>query len=281
MTSFRALLEERQKTANSILGVGFDPKLELIPKHVRRTCTAETLIDFTLGIAWATVDYACCFKPNWKYFLRYGPAGLEALEEIVTTLREVRPDIPIIIDSKTTDTDSSVEREVEYIFDVLGAHAMTICPRSGMKSFAAALRRPDKTVFALCRMSNQGADEFQDQVVIGYEGRQMFDYENVALRISREWDENSNCGLVVGATCPGHTQRVRSLVGEGVPILAPGYGRQGAVEALSIPGGVNQEGRGYIACVSGVINYASDGKDYADAASHAAYLHREMQNPHR
>jgi len=48
----------------------------------------------------------------------------------------------------------------------------------------------------------------------------------VARKI-KEWNDHNNCGAVVGATYPEELKVIRSILGDEIPLLIPGIGKQG------------------------------------------------------
>jgi len=91
-------------------------------------------------------------------------------------------------------------------------------------------------------------------------------YELVAYRVSREWNYNGNCAVVVGATYPAELARVRAIVGN-MPILIPGVGAQGGTLQDVVPAGKTTDGRGMIINASRSVIFASKGADFAEAAA--------------
>lgn len=92
----------------------------------------------------------------------------------------------------------------------------------GRDSIEPYLRWDGKGLFLLCRTSNPGGDDLQNQALAG--GERLF--ETVARAVAGPWQDGGRVGLVVGATYPGELARVRALA-PGVPLLIPGVGAQG------------------------------------------------------
>jgi len=103
-------------------------------------------------------------------------------------------------------------------------------------------------------------------------------YQVVAQK-SREWNIYGNIGLVVGATYPEELKRVRSICPE-MCLLIPGIGAQGGDLALAVSYGVDAQGGKAIINVSRQILYASQEKDFAQAARNAAEKIRNQINSH-
>lgn len=113
----------------------------------------------------------------------------------------------------------------------------------GSEALKPFLEREDKGIIVLAKTSNPGAGEFQDDYTTPLERLttnreemvKLLDitgktdiplYLGIAHRVSRHWNRNGNCALVVGATYPSELEKVRKIVLD-MPILIPGVGEQG------------------------------------------------------
>ncbi len=247
--NFFDLLNERVDAAGSLLCVGLDPR----PAE-RGPAGAAEARDACLRLVEATHGAAAAFKPNIAFFEALGPAGLEALGEVIAAV----PDgIPVLLDAKRGDIASTAEAYARACFETLGAHAVTASPYLGRDSIEPLCRDPRRGVFLLCRTSNPGSDDLQGLRVEdpgGGPSRAL--YEQVALA-AQEWSEHQNIGLVVGATAPGALSRVRTLAPR-VWILAPGIGAQGGDLDQALSAGLDGQGRGLLVPVSRGISGADD-----------------------
>ena len=80
----------------------------------------------------------------------------------------------------------------------------------GFDSVEPYLRRHGKGAFLLCRTSNPGGDDLQNQRFATIAGQPLL-YEHVASLAHSQWNINGQLGLVVGATYPAEIARVREL----------------------------------------------------------------------
>ncbi len=259
---------------NSLLCVGLDPNMDKLPQSVRQSETP--FFDFGKAIIDATAGLVCAFKPNSAFYEARGAAGIEELKRTCDYIRDKYPELPIILDFKRGDIDSTNNQYDTFAFDYLGVDAITIQPYEGRQAFKPFLDRKDKGIIVLCRMSNAGSDEFQDMLV---DGRKM--YVHVAEHVRDEWNTNGNCLLVVGATYPAEIAEIRRLVGDEMVFLVPGVGAQGGDIEATIKGGVTTDGKGLIVNSSRAIIYASDGEDFAEAARKQAAASRDEINKYR
>ncbi|MFT4635103.1 MAG: orotidine-5'-phosphate decarboxylase [Arenicella sp.] len=269
--NFIKKLERCWSSSNSLLCVGIDPNWQKIPKHLKTL--PEPIFEFCKAIVDATHDLVCAYKPQIAYF-----AGLQAedqLEKTLNYIRETYPHIPIILDSKRGDIGSTAEMYAVEAFDRYKADAVTINPYMGQDSAQPFLDRADKGTVLLCRTSNPGAADIQDLLV---DGQPL--YEKVATMISRDWNSNNNCCIVVGATWPEQMTRLREITGN-MPFLVPGVGAQGGdVEAL-VKAGQTKSGTGLVINSSRGVIYAGSDQNFAIAARKVAIETRDLINQFR
>ncbi len=260
MDSFNARLAASAKRAGSWLCVGLDPD----PEHYPAGLGEEDTLEFCLGIAEATADVACAVKPNAAFFEALGPVGEEALHQLVERLP---PGLPVILDGKRNDIGNTARKYAEAAFEVLGADAVTVTPYLGRDTVEPFASYSDKGVFLLARTSNASASDFQD-LPVDAKGTRL--YEAVA-RKAMEWNKDfGNLGLVAGATYPDELARLRSICGDGVPLLIPGVGAQGADAAATLAKGGDRNGGFAVVNVGRAILQASKGDDWREAARKAA-----------
>jgi len=271
MRSFMDRLRDRWEHADTLVCVGLDPEPAKFP--ARFAHDPDAIFHFCRDIVDATAPYVCAFKPQIAHFA--AAHAEEALRMLILHIGFRYPDIPVILDSKRGDIGSTAQHYASEAFDRYGADAVTVNPYLGRDSVQPFLDRADKGVVILCRTSNPGAGDLQD-MVIG--GRPL--YQHVAEKIARDWNENDNCALVVGATWPEQLREVRAIVGD-VPFLVPGVGAQGGDVAAVVSNARTRDGTGLVVSSSRAILYASSGEDYAGAAADAARALRDEINRHR
>lgn len=250
--------------------VGLDSDFGRIPKSAHKSgneskvSIANTIISFNRAIVEATHDLVCAYKPNIAFFEAYGDEGLAALNRTITDIHILAPDIPVILDAKRADIGKTNNGYVQAAFDFLQADAITVNPYLGAEALHPFLARADKGIFVLCRTSNPGAREFQDMLMMTADGFVPL-YEYVAKKVAKDWNENGNCALVVGATYPEELRKVRRIVGD-MPILIPGIGAPGGDVEKTVSAGKDSRGQGMIINSSSGIIFASEGEDFAEAA---------------
>ena len=260
----------RVEAVNSLLCVGLDSEVELLPERFRGTEFPQ--FEFNKWIIDETHAYAASFKPNVAFYEARGVAGLMELEKTVAYLREVCPDAVTICDAKRGDIGNTNRGYVEAFFDRMGFDSITLHPYMGKDSLAPFLAREDKACIILCRTSNPGAGEFQDVEV---QGKPL--WELVAAKVANEWNAKGNCMLVVGATYPGEMRRVREIA-PGLTLLVPGIGAQGGDVAAAVGAGLDAEGRGMMLSSSRGILFAQDPASAAKAARDEINAAREARH---
>jgi len=148
----------------------------------------------------------------------------------------------------------------------------------GFDSVQPYLKYHGKGAFLLCRTSNPGGDDLQNQRLSSVEGAPLL-YEHVARLAQGPWNLNGQLGLVVGATYPVEIERVRA-VAPTLPLLIPGVGAQGGDAVATVRAGWRAVGGETMAPIivnsSRAILYASSGEDYARAARCEALKTRDQ-----
>ncbi|MDE2605675.1 MAG: orotidine-5'-phosphate decarboxylase [Burkholderiales bacterium] len=267
--TFLQMLQAAQQRNRSMLCVGLDPEPTRFPAGLKGD--ASRIYDFCARIADATGDLALAFKPQIAYFAAHRAEG--QLEDLMRHLRANFPHVPVILDAKRGDIGSTAEQYAREAFDRYGADAVTLSPFMGFDSVQPYLKYPDKGAFLLCRTSNPGGDDLQNQRLASVEGQPLL-YEHVAKLAQGPWNLNGQLGLVVGATYPAEIERVRALAPT-LPLLIPGVGAQGGDAVATVKAGWRADGP-IIVNSSRAILYASAGDDFAEAARREAMRTREL-----
>jgi orotidine-5'-phosphate decarboxylase len=274
------------------LCVGLDPQWSKIPSGLRTDGleVEAVLTDFVCDVIDATAQFAGVFKLNFSFYIAHGWRGIKALEGIVAYMRSKHPTIPIILDHKGGDIGDTNAQWVQFAFELLGVHAVTLHNYMGWVAMEPYLARGDKGCYILCRTSNPGAEEFQkrivelnlDEIDVWAPPERVLSaplFEVVGRDVRDKWNANGNCGVVAGSspTSVEELAFVRATVGE-IPVLSPGVGKQGGSAAQAFLKGRNSEGSGIAINVSSGIIHASSESDYASAACVAAQeFHLEIQ----
>ena len=255
----------------SMLCVGLDPDPARFPG--RYGGDASKIYDFCAAIVDSVADLVVAFKPQIAYF--HAHRAEAQLEALVAHMHRTAPGVPVILDAKRGDIGSTTEQYALEAFERYGADAVTLSPFMGFDSVAPYLKHHAKGAFLLCRTSNPGGDDFQNQRLADVDGQPLL-YEHIARLAQGPWNLNGQLGLVVGATYPAEIERVRALAPT-LPLLIPGVGAQGGDAAATVRAG-HRAGGPIVVNSSRAILYASSGNDFAAAARQVALQTRaELQ----
>ncbi len=272
--TFLEQLQGAERQNGSLLCVGLDPEPNKFPAGMKGD--TSKIYDFCAQIVDATADLAIAFKPQIAYFAAH--RAEDQLEKLMAHMRRNAPHVPVILDAKRGDIGSTAEQYAKEAFERYGADAVTLSPFMGFDSVQPYLKYHGKGAFLLCRTSNPGGDDLQNQRLASVEGQPLL-YEHIAKLAQGPWNLNGQLGLVVGATYPAEIERVRSLAPT-LPLLIPGVGAQGGDAVATIKAGYRQSQGATTGAVivssSRAILYASSGDDFAQAARQEAVRTREV-----
>jgi orotidine-5'-phosphate decarboxylase len=221
--------------------VGIDPHKHLLDAWDLDDTAAGARI-FGLAVVAAAAGRAGIVKPQVAFFERFGAAGYAALEEVVREARAAG--IIVIADAKRGDIGTSVSAYTDAWLrpgSPLEADAMTIAAFQGVGSIEESMRSAEawgKGLFVLAATSNPEAAVIQKAIVA--DGLRAGD--TVARAIIEDVDSFNQAqpahafgsvGVVLGATLDlrgfgidlgdGRAARLNRP-----PVLAPGFGHQGA-----------------------------------------------------
>jgi len=230
-TGFLGRLAAAQHRNQSLLCVGLDPEPAKFPAPW--VGDAARIFDFCAAIVDATHDLACAFKPQVAYFA--AQRAEDQLERLIAHIRHVAPDVPVVLDAKRGDIGSTAEQYAKEAFERYQADAVTLSPFMGFDSIEPYLRYRDKGAFLLCRTSNPGGNDLQNQRLHDVDGQPRL-YEHLARLAQGPWNRHGQLGLVVGATYPEELARVRELAPT-LPLLVPGVGAQGGDAQATVRAG--------------------------------------------
>ncbi len=267
--TFIQMLQVAQRENGSMLCVGLDPDPARFPAAMKGE--ASKIYDFCAAVVDAAADLVIAFKPQIAYFAAHR-AELQ-LEHLIQHMRRVAPHVPVILDAKRGDIGSTAQQYAKEAFERYGADAVTLSPFMGLDSIEPYLKYEGKGAFLLCRTSNPGGDDLQNQRLASVDGQPLL-YEHVARLAQGPWNRNGQVGLVVGATYPSELARVRELAPT-VPLLIPGVGAQGGDAAATVQAAWRPDAP-IVVNSSRAILYASDAADFAEAARREARRTRDL-----
>jgi orotidine-5'-phosphate decarboxylase len=214
------------------LCVGIDPHEQLLSAWGLEASAAGAR-EFGLRVVDAAAGRVGIVKPQVSFFERYGSAGFAALEDVLAAARTAG--LIVIADAKRGDIGSTMDAYAQAWLtpgSPLESDAMTANPFLGVRALEGAFElaeRAGKGVFVLAATSNP--DAFPSQRATLTDGRTVsasivaeVSARNTARTPDASW---ASIGLVIGSTVDW-TDAGLDAVAPPTPILAPGFGHQGA-----------------------------------------------------
>lgn len=219
------------------LCVGIDPH-EFLLEQWGMDVSAAGARDFGLRVIDAAAGRVGFVKPQVSFYERFGSLGFAALEEVLAAGRAAG--LVVIADAKRGDIGTTMDGYTSAWLNPgapLEADAVTLSPYLGADSLRKTLTtalRLGKGAFVLAATSNPHAGLLQRARLTDVGGE-----ASVAEHIARDAEYLNlgqpgalgSIGLVIGATVErGSYGLVDDLIRK-TPILAPGFGAQGATPA--------------------------------------------------
>lgn len=226
MSSFGSRLEDCFHSFGQLC-IGIDPSgMQLQSWNLPDS--AQGAESFAMQIVDAADGQVGMIKTQVAFFEQYGPPGFTALSRVLLEARA--RGIMTIADAKRGDIGSTMDG---YSRAWLGAEAAFVCdaltvspylgPASLEQTIETALSN-DRGIFILAATSNPEATNLQ-AATSGAES-----VANSVARFAANYsgDNMGSIGLVVGATVTRENVGLKLEQFSNVPILAPGFGAQGA-----------------------------------------------------
>ncbi len=220
--------------ANGPLCVGIDPHESLL-RAWGLEVSAAGVREFGLRTVAAATGRVGVVKPQVAFFERFGSAGFAALEDVLADARAAG--LLVIADAKRGDIGTTMDGYAEAWLRAgapLECDAVTLSPYLGTDALHTALTTAldnDKGAFVLAATSNPEASAIQRARVDEEESVAERVAHDVAARNIGAPGSLGPIGLVVGATVDRRAFGLTDVVLAGTPLLAPGFGAQGAQPA--------------------------------------------------
>lgn len=186
---------------------------------------------FAMGAVEALAPEVAVLKPQSAFFERHGSRGIAVLEQVLTAASQAGT--LVLLDVKRADIGSTMAGYAEAFLTPdapMAADAITVSPYLGIGALEPAFElagRSGRGVFVLALTSNpDGADVQQARTRTGSTVAQSVIDAVAARNVGHR--PLGNVGVVVGATTAPGMVRLEKLGG---PVLAPGFGAQGATLA--------------------------------------------------
>jgi orotidine-5'-phosphate decarboxylase len=233
MTAFGARLSDSWQRYGHLC-VGIDPHDYLLDIwELERSAVGAR--EFGLRVLDACVGVAGVIKPQVSFFERFGSSGFAALETVLSRAREA--EVLVIADAKRGDIGSTMDGYAHAWLSPespLSSDALTVAPYLGVSSLESVVETAqanERGLFVLGVTSNTEATTVQSarltdsgEAVAAHVVRSV---RNLAKADTSE-DAVSSVGVVIGASTDLASYGLSETDLEGLPILAPGFGAQGA-----------------------------------------------------
>ncbi len=221
--------------ARGPLCVGIDPHRALLESWGLGADAAGAR-EFGLRVVDAVADVVALVKPQVSFFERFGSLGFAALEDVLAAARAAG--LIVVADAKRGDIGSTMDAYAAAWLtpgSPLEADALTVSPYLGVGALDGSLalaRSHGKGLFVLAATSNPEAR--------GLQGAGDADGSSLSARVVAEvsarnavevqGDAWGSAGFVIGATVDWADAGLEAFAPH-APILAPGFGAQGAEPA--------------------------------------------------
>lgn len=214
------------------LCVGIDPHPYLLEAWGLPD-SADGLREFGLRVVDAAAERAGIVKPQVAFFERHGSRGFAALESVLAGARE--SGLLVIADAKRGDVGSSVEAYGQAWLTAgspLEADAVTMSAFQGVGSLdgpARLARAGGKGLMVLAATSNPEAGSLQTATLTCGERTGRTVSASIVSEVNM-WNRGplGSFGVVIGATVRLAEYGIDPADLAATPILAPGFGHQGA-----------------------------------------------------
>jgi orotidine-5'-phosphate decarboxylase len=208
------------------LCVGLDPHSSLL-REWDLSDSPEGILGFSMSVVEACVGTVGVIKPQVSFFERFGSKGYEVLERV--TQEAHAAGLLVIADAKRGDIGTTMSAYYDAWFGInsgLYADALTVSPYLGLGALSEGFSDwtvKGKGIFSLVATSNPEGSSVQSALI----GHQSLAANQFAEIENLNGTHFGPYGAVVGGTLNlkslGLTQERSN-----VPILAPGFGQQGA-----------------------------------------------------
>jgi len=224
----------------SLLFVGLDPNPEMMPSRYCEQGSKGSIIDGLWN--WLedqiaqTADLVCAYKPTLGFYAALGAPGLELLHK---TLKAIPAHIPILLDAKHGDLNTSTVL-ARTVFEEWQVDGITLSPYTGQDHIAPFLVYPGKAVFVLCCTSNPAAIALQEYPTIE---------SPLYLQVVKEaknWGTPEQLGLEVGTTSPEVIARIRTAAPERTILARSIWAEGGGNLSQILAAGLNANGEGLL-----------------------------------
>jgi len=179
--------------------------------------------------------YISAVKINHHLVLPLGTFhGVKKIIELIH-----KKDIPVIMDCKANDIGATNKVIAEYYYSA-GFDAIIANPFvgwiEGLKPIFEVAKKMQRGVILLVYMSHKGAKEGYGQFVYDENNDEKIPQYISFAKKALKWGAD---GVVVGATVPERIKEIHKILGDKIPIFAPGIGVQGGKAKSALNAGAS------------------------------------------
>ncbi len=237
--SFFVKLAEAIALNDSLLIVALDPNLEMMPPARKVWYKSEQVVEsvwqWLAEIIALTENLVCAYKPNLGFYQAFGIEGLELLERV---LNRIPKNIPVILDAKHGDLNTSTVLAHTF-FEQWEVDAVTLTPYSGQDHIAPFLVYPERGVFILCHTSNPGAVNLQEYPTAEHP------YYLQVVREAQTWGSLEQLFLEVGTTQDEVIREIRKIAPDRLILLRSIWAKSNSLTEL-LKAGLTSDGKGLL-----------------------------------
>ncbi len=226
--SFKTKMQDVAKSKDSKLILALDFPFQAPDNREHILAKAQSILQ-------AVHPYICAVKINHHLVLPLG--AFDGVQQLVEQIRG--QGLLAIMDAKVNDIGNTNQVIAEYYY-AAGFDALIANPfvgwEEGLKPLFDVSKRLSRGVILLCYMSHKGASEGYGQTIIDPDTYMQTSQYLSFARKALKWGAD---GVVVGATVPDKIREVKQVLGEQVPIYAPGVGAQGGAAETAVKAGAS------------------------------------------
>ena len=218
----------------SLLYAALDPDPEMLSLSDRSSYLPH-LWDFLPFVITETEESVCAYILTLDFYQALGIPGLELLQH---TLATIPPHIPVILDAKHSDINTSTVF-ARTAFENWLVDACTVVPYAGHEQIAPFLVYPSKAVFVLCATANASAAVLQEHPAAN------LPFYLHLVKEAQTWGSPEQVGLKVGPAMPDIVAKIRATAPERLILMQGNWSDEQDLAKL-LSAGLNSEGQGLL-----------------------------------
>lgn len=260
-------------SSDSLLCCGLDPDLSKIPKSILNLNLTDDkkVLFFLKNVVEETIDHVCAYKIQ-KAFFDLINNGRGALKEIIDYIRDIDPNMPVLLDCKIGDIDNTMNAYLKNVFDYLGSDGVVVNYYMGGDVLSGMKDYPNKSFIVLIKTSNPSSDMVQN--ILLENGDELWVY---LLKMIVNDYNRSQIIPILSSNANFDVSKIREIIPQQMPILLAGVGAQGGSIDI-IKGLLNKDKIGVFVNSSRDILYKNISHDWRLDIRRSAIKLKELLN---